>query len=313
MTIIIELVPVIVCAGSRTGFLLVNDNMKRQLYVMAMLIGALGVNNVRADYPIEVIELQSRPVEDVIPLIKPFVGPGGTVTGFGSRLIIKAAPQQLGEVKRILAEIDTPPMRLLITVDKGSDELLSSRGYRASADIRLGDSQISINSPGRPVQSSRAQINLHDKQLSSTQTSQQFVQAVAGQRAYISSGLRVPLQTSEHYYGAGIPYHRSSTTLQDVTRGFYVIPRVHGDSVTLEIAQHDDTLARRPGVIDTQRIDSMVRGRLGEWISLGGLDSSQSAQTGGLGQSERSQQRQFQDIRVKVECLDCAGRGPDAN
>jgi type II secretory pathway component GspD/PulD (secretin) len=126
-----------------------------------------------------------------------------------------------------------------------------------------------------------------------------------GQSAYISSGLSVPLQTTERYYGGAVPYQRNTTQYHDVTSGFYVIPRVNGDMVTLEIAQHDDKPGRQYGVIDTQRLDTVVQGRLGEWIDLGGLDMTQAAHQGGLGRSVNSRQEHLQGIQVKVECMNC--------
>ena len=278
--------------------------MKRlPLFLFAALLGIAGT--VFADYPIEVIELKSRPYEEILPLVRPFVGSDGTVTGMGNNLVIKAAPEQVREIKRLLATLDRPPKRLRIVVDNGDDRTRSSRGYRASADIKTGNGQISINSPGYPVDSSRGEVRLHDRRSTTTQSSQQFVQAMEGQPAYISSGLQVPLRTTERYYGGGIPYQRTTTQLHDVTRGFYVVPRVSGDAVTLEIAQHNDQPGRRYGVVDTQRIDSVVHGRLGEWIDLGGLDTTESAHQGGLGRSVNSQQGRLQGIQVKVECLNC--------
>ena len=280
--------------------------MKRvPLFLCTALLGIAGTRAVFADYPIEVIELHSRPYEEILPVIQPFVGSGGTVTGMGNKLVIKAAPGRVSEIKRLLVDLDRPPKRLQITVSKGEDRARSSRGYRASADIKAGNSQISINSPGFPVDSSRAHVRLHDRSSTTAQSSQQFVQAMEGQAAWISSGLRVPLQTTERYYGGGIPYQRSTTQLHDVTRGFYVVPRVSGDTVTLEIAQHDDKPGRRHGIIDTQRIDTVVHGRLGEWIDLGGLDTTRSDYQGGIGRSVNMQDGQLQGIQVKVECLNC--------
>jgi type II secretory pathway component GspD/PulD (secretin) len=272
-------------------------------FLFAALLGIAGT--AFADYPIEVIELKSRSYEEILPLVQPFVGSEGTVTGMGSSLVIKAAPERVSEIKRLLATLDRPPKRLRIVVDNGDNRARSSSGYRASADIKTGNGQISINSPGYPVDNSRAEVRLHDRQSSTTQSSQQFVQAMEGQPAYISSGLQVPLRTTERYYGGGIPYQRTTTQLQDVTRGFYVVPRVSGDTVTLEIAQHNDQPGRRYGVVDTQRIESVVHGRLGEWIDLGGLDTTETAHQGGLGRSVNSQQGRLQGIRVKVECLNC--------
>ena len=205
----------------------------------------------------------------------------------------------------MLTELDRPPKRLLITVGNEEDRARSSSGYRASADIKTGNGQIGINSPGYPVDSSRAQVQLHDRSSTTTQSSQQFVQAMEGQSAYISSGLSVPLQTTERYYGGAVPYQRSTTQYHDVTRGFYVIPRVSGDTVTLEISQHDDKPGRRYGVVDTQRVDTVVHGRLGEWLDLGGVDTTQAVHQGGLGRSVNSREGHLQGIKVKVECLNC--------
>ena len=261
-----------------------------------------------ADYPIEIIELKSRPLDEIIPLVQPFVGADGTVTGMGNNLVIKASPARVKEIKQLLVNLDRPPRRLLITVGNQDDVTRSSSGYRASADIKAGDGRIRINSPGYPVDSSRAQLRIHDRNVQRAQTSRSRVQALEGRPAYINSGTRVPLQTAEHYYDGGIPYVRRSTQWQDVTSGFYVVPRVQGDEVTLEIMQHADKPGSHRGVIDTQSLGTVVRGRLGEGVELGGVDTSSSNREGGLGRSVNSQGSNNQGIRVKVECLDCEGQ-----
>lgn len=281
--------------------------MKRfPLVIGVLLLGVGYASTVFADYPIEVIELRSRSYDEILPVIQPLVGSDGTVAGMGNSLVIMAAPERLARIKQLLAELDRPPKRLLITVGNEEDRAHSSSGYRASADIKTGNGQIGINSPGYPVDSSRAQVQLHDGSSTTTQSSQQFVQAMEGQSAYISSGLSVPLQTTERYYGGAVPYQRSTTQYHDVTRGFYVIPRVSGDTVTLEISQHDDKPGRRYGVVDTQRVDTVVHGRLGEWLDLGGVDTTQAVHQGGLGRSVNSREGHLQGIKVKVECLNCA-------
>jgi hypothetical protein len=280
--------------------------MKRlSLLLLVAFLMLTGSRFVLADYPIEVFELQSRSYTEILPVIQPFVGSDGTVTGMGSKLVVKAAPARVSKIRRLLDELDVPPKRLRITVGKGEDGARSSSGYRAGADIKTGNSQISINSPGFPADSTRAHVRLHDRHATSTRSSQHFVQAIEGQPAYISSGLRVPLPTTEYYDGAGAPYRRSTTRLHDIASGFYVVPRVSGDTVTLEIAQRDDKPGQRLGVIDTQRVATVVRGRLGEWIDLGGIDTTRSAHQGGIGQSINSQDTQLQAIQVKVECLSC--------
>jgi hypothetical protein len=110
---------------------------------------------------------------------------------------------------------------------------------------------------------------------------------------------------TERYYGNDIPYQGRMAQLQDVTSGFYVVPRLQGDEVTLEILQHDDRPGRRRGVINTQSAGTMVRGRLGEWVELGGVATSNNNRQGGPGRSVNSRGSNNRAIQVKVECLDC--------
>jgi hypothetical protein len=86
-----------------------------------------------------------------------------------------------------------------------------------------------------------------------------------------------------------------------------VVPRLSGEYVTLEIHQRDDRPGMRRGVIDTQRSNTVVRGRLGEWISLGGVDTHTQGHEGGPGRSQTTQRSVDQQIDVRVDCLDCAG------
>ena len=271
--------------------------------LFCLLVSAPGLS----DYPIEVIELRSRPLEEILPVIQPFVGAEDTITGMGNNLVIKASPAKVQEIRRLLETLDRPPRRLVISVGKQGDVSSSSSGYRASADIKAGDSRFSINSPGHPTDSSRAQVRIHDNTLQGARTTRHRVQALEGRPAYITSGTRIPLQTSERYYDRGVRYQQRTTQLQDVNSGFYVVPRVHGDEVTLEIMQHDDRPGERRGVIDTQTTGTAVRGRLGEWVELGGVDTSDSNRQGGPGQAVNSQASTVQGIQVKVECLDCSG------
>jgi hypothetical protein len=203
----------------------------------------------------------------------------------------------------VLAEIDRPPKRLLITVSNQGEDLGSSSGYAASADIKIGQGQVGINSPGRPVGDSRARIDLHDADTQRSRTASQQVQALEGRPAYISGGSQVPVRQRQDYFVNGVPYRREVTGLQDVSSGFYVVPRLSGDSVSLEILQHNDR--RDGGGVDTQRAGTVVRARLGEWVELGGIDSSDAGSRSGLGHSVSGRDLNPQQIRVKVDCLDC--------
>ncbi|MGB5474137.1 MAG: secretin N-terminal domain-containing protein, partial [Gammaproteobacteria bacterium] len=271
------------------------------------LLLLFGSQAATADYPIEVIQLKSRPLEEILPVIRPLIGADGTATGMGNSLVLKAAPAQVREIRKLLLEIDRPPRRLLITVSKQGDSARGSSGYSAGADIRTGDGQISINSPGRAVDDTRVRLRIHDSSDQRTRMSGQQVQALEGRSAFIASGSRIPVQDVERYHVNGHLHERQVTRMQDASSGFYVVPRLNGEYVTLEINQRDDRPGMRRGVISTQSTDTVVRGRLGEWISLGGVNTTSNSRQGGLGRSQASQESVVQQIEVMVECLDCAG------
>jgi type II secretory pathway component GspD/PulD (secretin) len=278
----------------------------RMCWRLVLLLGCLATaGTARADYPIEVIELKARTLDEVLPVVRPLVGGDAAVTGMGNQLIIKASPAQVEAVRKLLAEIDRPPKRLLITVSNQGGDSGSSAGYTGSADIRIGQGQIGINSPGRPVSDSQASIALHDSDSRRTRSASQQVQALEGRPAYISGGTQVPIRERQSYFVNGVPYQSDLTRLQNVSSGFYVVPRLSGEYVSLEIIQHDDRHAGVGGRIDTQRASTTVRARRGEWVELGGIDTSGSGSRSGLGYANRSQQLATQQIRVKVECLDC--------
>ena len=269
------------------------------------LLFLLNSQVVTADYPIEVIPLKSRPLEEILPVVRSLIGGDETATGMGNNLVLKAAPEHVLEIRKMLVEIDRPPRRLLITVSKAGDTVRSSSGYSASADIKAGDGQVSINSPGYPVDETRARLRIHDSSGQRARTIGHRVQALEGRPAFIASGSRIPVRGVEPYYMYGHPYGRRVTQLHDVSSGFYVVPRLHGEHVTLEIQQRDDRPGMRRGYIKTQSTNTAVRGRLGEWIGLGGIDTSSNNSRSGLGHSITSQGSVAQQIEVRVECLDC--------
>ncbi|MBT8117601.1 MAG: hypothetical protein KJO66_07195, partial [Gammaproteobacteria bacterium] len=251
------------------------------------------------------IQLDSRPLEEVLPVIRPLLGAGGTATGMGSNLVIKASPEDVRAVRKLLAEIDRPPRRLRITVSTEGSRTRGSSGYSAGADIRTGDGQFSINSPGYPVDESRARVRIHDADGTRTRSAGQMVQVLEGRPAFIAGGSSIPVPEVERYVVNGRVHERRVTRMVDASSGFYVVPRLSGEHVTLEIHQRDDRPGRYRGVINTQSTDTVVRGRLGEWISLGGISSASNSSQGGFGRSHTSRQSVDRQIEVRVECMDC--------
>ncbi len=281
------------------------------LFVVLLLLFATAP---RADYPIEVIELRHNLLQDVLPVIRPLMGEGETVTGMNNQLIVKAPPARVRQIRELLGQIDRPPRRLIVTVSNQGDLGRYSRGYSTAADINSGDGNVTINPRGRQRETasagiesgdSRARIGVHDRTGQGGRSVGQHVQVLEGRRAWINAGVQVPVRSREGYVAGGVPYERRSISYHDVRSGFYVIPRVSGDGVTLEILQHDDRPGDRPRTFRVQSTNTMVSGRLGQWINLGGIGNVASDVRRDIGQSASSGMTEGQQIWVRVECPDC--------
>jgi hypothetical protein len=71
----------------------------KMLFTAAIVlwIGLVGAQQL------EVIELKSKSVEDVLPVLLPLVEPGGTLTGMNNQLFLRASPRNRADIKKALA------------------------------------------------------------------------------------------------------------------------------------------------------------------------------------------------------------------
>jgi type II secretory pathway component GspD/PulD (secretin) len=107
---------------------------------------ALGLPAViAADMSLEMISLQYRNAFEIIPIIRPMVHQGGTVTGMNNQLIVKTSAENLREIKQILAEIDKAARRLLITVTQDIPGNVSRTENGVSGQYSSGDFSVSSN------------------------------------------------------------------------------------------------------------------------------------------------------------------------
>jgi hypothetical protein len=199
----------------------------------------------------------------------------------------------------LLEQLDTRPRRLLISVDSSESSFQNDRGYRADGTISAGDARVQI---GRGESNGRDQVRIISRTTDSRGGGTQQVQATEGYPALIQVGQSVPL-SSTHRDPYGQAYN--STEYRDVTRGFYVTASLTGEIVHIEISSNRDRLSQaQPGVIDIQSTDTRVSGRLGEWISIGGVNQQSQAEQGGVLRQRSTQGREDMSLRVKVEIVD---------
>jgi len=269
------------------------------MWLRLAFIAIAAWNVPAAAQDLSTLELFHRLPEEVMPLIQPLLGPGDIVIPARDRLILKADPDKVEEVRDLVRQLDKSPHRLLITVAQGRD--LSTETLNAQGRLR---GRIDLNRPADPDIRIRGHIYQLEGRDSAGHTQQ--LQTLEGQSAHIEVGEQIPIPT-QSYYGYGYGYGEN-IEYRPATTGFAVTPRLSGSEVTIELSPWSDRLSRdRFGVIDTQSAHTVIRAALGEWIEIGGLAETSVREESGLGSRSYSTRRQQNRIFLKAEDLD-AGR-----
>ena len=138
----------------------------------------------------------------------------------------------------------------------------------------------------------------------------QTLQVLEGSSGFIRAGQSVPVPQRQVVRtivnGQVVERVGNAVEYRDVTSGFYVLPRLAGDRVTLEINPQRDTLARPEqnlpsGSVNVQQAATTVSGRLGEWMEIGGVAHSASNQQSTILGSTRETSSDNRRILLKVD------------
>ncbi|WP_295443520.1 secretin N-terminal domain-containing protein [uncultured Thiodictyon sp.] len=255
-------------------------------WLLAVLCPAL----LAADYRMEIIELHSSLPADLIPILTPLAGADGSVIAANNALIVRASPARLADIHRVLATLDRPARNLMIQV-RQSDHSQSSGGG--------GGGSVWVSGNGRI----QGQVGAGAGTRTETRNLTQEVRTLDGRSAFISIGQDQPVAYRQLNYSPGGTVVQEGIDYRSSESGFYVVPRVQGDRVTLEISTRADSPGAQ-GSRETSAVEAQVQGRLGDWLPVGLSNERESNRSGGTlyyGQGQRSRQA---SVELRVVPLD---------
>jgi hypothetical protein len=219
---------------------------------------------------LEIIPLRHRTVEQVLPVLRPLLEPGGALSGQSNQLFVRTSASNLAEIRAALAAIDTPLRRLQILVRFERDAESARQGARGSSTERVD----------------------------------QRVQVLEGGRAVIATGESRPLRQHNVVRTPGGVVAAESTVMQEIASGIEVVPRLSGNTVLLEIAQRREVAGViTHGSVHVQRAVSTVSGHLGEWFELAGTGEARERDQRGILAAQSAASGEARRIWVKVEEL----------
>ena len=242
----------------------------------AIIASLLLLTSLSALAETQVITLQNRTSADLLPIAQNFIGKNGKVSAYGNQLIVEAAPSKIKNLEDLLAQLDQPAKRLLISVD-------------------TSDSNLANTDPNTRIIST-----------ASRDGGTQQIQTSEGTPAFIQTGQSVPLTSAQtDAYGRVL----TQTDYRNVTRGFYVTASVTGETVHLAISTTRERMSQeQPDVVNMQSTDTQVSGPLGQWITLAGSKGNNLADNPAQTRSYSTHSRDDLTVRVKVEVLDQKGQ-----
>ena len=266
---------------------------------IALVAACLATTIACAAERIEVFTLKSRLAHEIIPVVEPLAGPGATLTGMGDKLVVKADEQQLLQIRNLLAELDRPPQRLLIEVRHAAATDEGSGGGRLDAHGSDGDSSVTL---GRR-RNAGVDLEIRAAQTRRDDDVWQRIQALEGRAAYISTGQSVPVyEPSIQIYGNRV-HARNRIYYRDATTGFYALPWVNGDTVTLTLRQHADQLRAGEPRSTHQRSETSLSGPRGTWLDVGGSRQFGGAVAADPSRVTRTRRRDDHHIQLRVTTL----------
>ena len=259
-------------------------------WLMAAML-ALWVG-LAAAQQMEIIQLRSKTVDEVLPALLPLLEPGGTLSGMNDQLFLKASARNRDEIKRALAAMDRPARRLIIRIAQNRQAEDSARGGEVSGQVTLGSTR-----------RSNVGATVWDTKSVRGESGSQMVQTVEGGRAFIQVGRSLAVPMRQMIVGPGGALVQEGVIFRDIGSGFYATPRVNGQRVTLDISQQAESFdpAYGRGGVSSQRLATTVSGHLGEWMELGGGGRQAAGQQSGAFSVGTSDARDNRSIWLKVE------------
>lgn len=247
------------------------------LFLIALLAGTASV----AD-ELRTFELKYRSAEELMPLVRPLLGDGASLSGRGSILLIRASKAALKDAADIIERLDTLPKQLLITVQQGDSGALDRQGFEVTT---------------------RDGIRLYSDRQRNDARAVQHLRTLEGHWARIETGDAVPLPRRSATVTPGGVVVREGVEYRQFDSGFEVQPRIAGKRVILSVRPFREKPTGHGGRYETSEMVTTVEGALGEWIEIGGGQENRRGSESGLIYHGAGKEKTENRTRLKVELI----------
>jgi hypothetical protein len=256
-----------------------------------------------------VIQLRNRSAAEMIPLIRPLVGPNDAVTGTDYRLVVRTSEKNFQEIQKLIAQLDTARRQFRIQVKQTVAETRGDTGVGVSGEIRNDNVRVQIprQSPpdnrGLVIRKDGLQLETRQTRTTSSSASTQFVTTLDGVPAFIRVGQSAPhVQRILALTGKQQLAFAQGMSFHNIITGFDVIPQAQGDNVMVQITPRLSNLSNpTTGLVNFQEYATAVIVKPGEWIDIGGISGTGQEVRRAILDSGSSQGGEIRQVLLKVE------------
>ena len=285
--------------------------MRFAAVAIALLVAIQPVAMLAAD-EIHVIALKHRTAQELIPVIRPLLGPTDAVSAMDYRLLVRASPKRLAEVERVVQQLDIARRNLTLSVRQGSQAENRGISQGLSGEVDVGrDARVTLprstsDDRGAVIEhqsgDARLRYQTRTERGSASDERTQTLRVQDGKPAYIRLGQSVPhvkriiaLSGRQLTVAQGVEY-------QNVVTGFEVLPRIQGERVQLDITPRLSSLADpASGLANFQELRTTVTVRLGKWIDLGAIEGAGENIRRAIVESATAGSAEQRTVWIKVE------------
>jgi len=264
--------------------------------------------------PIQTIQLRHRPADEIMPVIKPLLGADDSLTGQGYQLFIRTSEKNFEQVRQMVSKLDTAAKMLLVSVFQGNDRELRALGVSGNFQYQDSDAKVGLGSSDKSGQrgadvkysTRNASAGAHTfstrGRLSDNPIHQ--LRISEGSEGYIETGESIPYFSGSYWRGGRHGLVGGGVDYKDINTGFYVLPRIHGEQVTMDVSPYKQSQSRqRGGDIETQSASTRITGQLGEWLAIGGITGQTRRYNTSVGSYGSTQSRDNASIWIKADLV----------
>lgn len=228
----------------------------------------------------KVFQLENRTAEELVPILSAVVSEQVRLSGTGDQLVVRGPDDEIAMISKALTDLDRLPEQLRITVRQSRRTSGAGKSWSSSGSIDGKRGSVSIGTQSGAGGNSLSTGGSH--RIGNVEKAQeQSIQVLDGERGYVMVGRDEPFTTGMRAFAGNVfNYGSVDVEYRKVGTGFWVLPKLQGDQVRLELTPQmeglDSAAARK--TVEFQQFTTVSRVPLGVWTNISGsvADSSQA-------------------------------------